>query len=67
MVGKQSAGMMSKQFGEMTDLKKIGCKEDGERVYLCDVEVEIKRGDQVGRTPLQMRVVKASEGWMVSK
>lgn len=52
---------------EMTDLKKIGCKEDGENAYRCDVEVMVKAGQETKSAPTSVRVVKTSDGWKATK
>lgn len=52
---------------EMTDLKKIGCKEDGEKAYRCDVEVTVKAGKETKSAPTSVRVVKTSDGWKATK
>lgn len=49
-------------------LKKVGCKEDGEKAYKCDVEIDIEApaiGRQQNVTP--MRFVKSSDGWTVTR
>lgn len=45
------------------NIKKIGCKQDGENAFLCDVEVITKEGAKA--TPA--RFVKGSDGWMMTK
>jgi hypothetical protein len=47
---------------EAPEVKKIGCKEDGEKAFLCDVEISDKNGSKV--TPV--RFVKSSEGWVTA-
>ncbi|MDO5898757.1 hypothetical protein [Agrobacterium sp. Azo12] len=54
---------------QITDLEKIGCKESGEKAYVCDVRYTAKGGlfGKEGRditTPIRM--VKASDGWAAS-
>lgn len=38
-------------------VKLIGCKSDGEKAYLCDIEGKAGAG--------QIRMLKGSEGWLV--
>lgn len=65
MGGGQMMGMTI--IPEMTDLKKIGCKEDGENAYRCDVEVTVKDGKEQKSAPTSVRVVKTSDGWKATK
>ena len=44
---------------------KIGCKEDGEKAYKCDVEMEVQQGAKTQKTPINMRLVKGSDGWTI--
>ena len=50
---------------EINSLKKIGCKEDGERAYRCDVELEMTQFGITNKAPVNLRFVQASEGWTV--
>lgn len=43
---------------EVAAMKLIGCKSDGEKAYLCDVEGKGGAG--------QIRMVKGSDGWLAS-
>ena len=52
---------------ETTDLKKIGCKEDGEKAYRCDVEVTVKAGQKTKLSLTSVRVVKTSNGRQATK
>ena len=50
------------------NVKKIGCKEDGEKAYICDVEAETAMGgSSAGKNVMPIRFVKGSEGWMATK
>lgn len=47
---------------EVPEVKKIGCKDDGENAYRCDIEVNNKSGKKV----VPARFVKSSDGWVVT-
>jgi hypothetical protein len=52
---------------KVTDVKVIGCKEDG-GAYNCDFEAEISVGGKVEKVPPQhARLVKGSDGWVESR
>jgi len=51
----------------VTGVKKIGCKEDGEKAYRCDVEVEVIQLGKTSKGPAAFRLVKLSDGWSVSR
>ena len=51
----------------VTGIKKIGCKEDGEKAYRCDVEVEALQGSKSGKGAAVFRLVKLSDGWSISR
>lgn len=48
----------------LPQFKKVGCKEDGEKAYRCDLEATAKDG--VHRT-VNMRFVKGSDGWLAAQ
>ncbi|MCY4753568.1 hypothetical protein [Pelomonas aquatica] len=53
---------------EVVSAHKLGCKEDGEKAYRCDVEVEVSRGGKtVKAPPASIRLVKGSDGWMAQR
>lgn len=60
-------GMVSAMKIEIKSVKKIGCKADGEKAYLCDVEVEAKSASGVTKNASPVRFVKGSDGWVASK
>jgi hypothetical protein len=54
---------------KVTDLEKIGCKESGEKAYVCDVRYTMKGGlfgDEGRAITTPIRMVKASDGWAAS-
>lgn len=51
----------------VTGIKKIGCKEDGEKAYRCDVEVEALQGGKSGKGAAVFRLIKLSDGWSISR
>lgn len=67
IAGKSGAGMFQRMVGELKSVRKIGCKEDGEKAYQCDVELEIAQGDKTAKGATVMRFVQTSDGWTVSK
>lgn len=66
-VGGPAAGMLKAMTPEVVDARKIGCKEDGEKAYRCDVELELKQSGSVQKTSVSLRMVKTSEGWMAGR
>ena len=66
-MGGAGAEMAESLMPKISGLKKIGCKEDGEKAYRCDVEMEVSQDGQVNKGPANLRFVKGSDGWMVSK
>lgn len=62
-----AAGMLKSMTREVVDAHKIGCKEDGENAYRCDVELALKQNGAVQKTPVSLRMVKTSEGWAASR
>jgi hypothetical protein len=52
---------------EYKSMKKIGCKEDGEKAFRCDVELKMGVAGADKMSPAKMRFVKTSEGWRVTK
>jgi hypothetical protein len=65
-MGGAGADMAAKLMPKIEGLKKIGCKEDGEKAYRCDVELEVSQDGRINKGPGNMRFVKGSEGWMAS-
>jgi hypothetical protein len=52
---------------DYTSVKKIGCKEDGEKAYRCDVEVSAKTALGEQKQVSSMRLVKGSDGWVAGR
>ncbi|BDI07493.1 hypothetical protein [Sphaerotilus microaerophilus] len=52
---------------ELTNVKKLGCEASGEKAFRCDVEVTVKAMGRVATNSTQLRLVRGSEGWMVSR
>lgn len=48
-------------------VKKIGCNEDGENAFKCDVEVEVTQLGKTNNGVVPMRFTKGSNGWVVSR
>ena len=67
--GNQVAQKMGvKMESKVHSVKKIGCKSDGDKAYICDVEVDVEM-PMVGRNQgvAPMRFVKTSDGWAVTR
>lgn len=62
---KASLGAYGAKMPETKVSNKIGCKEDGEKAYLCDVEMEVLQGGVTQKAPVNMRLLKGSDGWAV--
>ncbi|OQW86024.1 MAG: hypothetical protein BWK72_19080 [Rhodoferax ferrireducens] len=67
MGGKQASDMMKNLLPEIKSVKKIGCKEDGEKAYKCDVEMEVSQMGNTNKGIAPIRFVKGSDGWIASK
>lgn len=64
--GQKLAGLVSTLTPEFKGVRKIGCKDDGEKAYRCDVEIELVQAGTVAKKPVSLRFVKGSDGWLVS-
>lgn len=65
LFGHTGAGLMKDMMPEVQSLKKVGCKADGDNAYLCDVELGVKQLGITHQSLVQLRFVKASQGWTV--
>lgn len=65
--GGQAAAMFKNMMPEIKDVKKIGCKEDGEKAYRCDIELQVSQGGDTSKGPASMRFLKGTDGWMAQK
>ena len=65
-VGKKAMEASKGMTPEIKSFRKIGCKEDGEKAYRCDVEVEVSQLGSTAKSAKSMRFVKGSDGWAVS-
>lgn len=63
----KNAGTAAGLLPTIKVLKKIGCKEDGEKAYKCDLEVEVTQFEKTQTRVAPVRFVKTSDGWMLSK
>lgn len=59
--------MVKSMLPEFKNIRKIGCKEDGEKAYKCDVELEVSVGGNTNKGIAPLRLVKGSDGWMATK
>lgn len=65
---KMLMGMIADSKINIVSARKVGCKEDGEKAYRCDVELETKRGETITKSPpASLRFVKGSEGWVAQR
>lgn len=48
---------------KLEDIRKVGCKEDGENAYRCDVELVIINAGEKKSSVMPARLVKTSSGW----
>lgn len=65
--GEQAASFVKGLMPEVKIIKKIGCKEDGENAYKCDVEMEVTQMGSTNKGVAPIRFVKGSDGWMATK
>jgi hypothetical protein len=65
--GKKSAEMLKGLMPEIKNIKKIGCKEDGEKAYKCDVEMEVTQMGATNKGIRPLRFVKGSDGWVAQQ
>jgi hypothetical protein len=66
-MGGAGASMAEKLMPKIESLKKIGCKDDGENAYRCDLELEVTQNGITNKAPTRMRFVKGRDGWVASK
>ena len=52
---------------KLEDIRKIGCKADGEKAYRCDVEIVTVSGGEKKSNVVPARFVKTSSGWQAMK
>lgn len=65
--GTAGADMAKSMMPEVKSMKKIGCKEDGEKAYKCDVEMEVTQMGNTNKGAISLRFVKGSDGWVAVK
>lgn len=65
--GNQTASIIKNLTPEIKSVKKVGCKEDGDKAYKCDVEMEVTHMGNTNKAIAPVRFVKASDGWAVAK
>ncbi|MGA7778235.1 MAG: hypothetical protein WCA85_11060 [Paraburkholderia sp.] len=60
LLGKSSFldSQMDQQKQAVANIKLVGCKSDGDKAYLCDVESNGTAG--------RVRMLKGSDGWLAS-
>lgn len=64
---KAMLGKMAPPLPELKSIKKIGCKADGDNAYKCDVEVLAALAGEEKKGIISTRMVKGSDGWVISK
>jgi len=62
---QQLVGDMPTLVRTAKEVKKLGCKEDGENAYKCDIEVTLALGNDSQKVTLPKRFVKGSDGWVI--
>lgn len=67
MLGSRAGREEEELLKNIKNMKKIGCKADGDNAYKCDVELEVTRSGTTNKGVIPMRFVKGSDGWMASK
>lgn len=60
--GKLAEGVLPK----VQKVHKIGCKDDGENAYRCDVELESTQLGSTSKEVASLRLLKGSEGWILA-
>ncbi len=48
----------------LRNLRQLGCKEDAEKTYRCEVELEVSHGDAVATGTASMRFQKVGDEWV---
>jgi len=68
LLGERGAAMAEQLMGQgaLKDVRKIGCKEDGENAWRCDVEIDIASGDATQNRITKLRLVRSSSGWVIA-
>ncbi len=67
IAGATGMNMFKGMTPEIKSVHKIGCKEDGEKAYKCDVELEVTQGNKTGKNAAAIRFLKGSDGWIAQK
>jgi hypothetical protein len=65
--GALGGGKAGQGTPTLSDVKKVGCKADGESAYRCDIELVVVNGAESKSQVVPMRFVKASSGWQVTQ
>ncbi|OQW86023.1 MAG: hypothetical protein BWK72_19075 [Rhodoferax ferrireducens] len=60
------ADMAEKMAPKLENLKKVGCKDNDENAYHCDIEIEITKNRATNKAPISMRFINGSEVRMAS-
>lgn len=66
-LGGKAAGDMARKSNKLNSAKKVGCKEDGEKAYRCDVEIDANTMIGPIKRTQNMRFVRGDSGWVVSQ
>ena len=63
-----SRGSSKSFMPEVHSVKKLGCRQQTDTAYLCDIELDMTSPQGVrGKVPTSMRFIKGSEGWAASR
>ncbi len=65
---QMSRGSSRNFMPQVHEVRKLGCKQENQAAWLCDVELDMTSPQGVrGRTPVSLRFVSGSDGWSVSR
>jgi len=67
MMGSDGEAMVKNMMPVVQNLKKLGCKPDGNKAYLCDVEAEVSMFGVTEKSTSSVRLVKGSDGWAITQ
>lgn len=63
-----SRGSSRSFMPEVHSVKKLGCRQETEAAYFCDIELDMTSPQGVrGKVPTSMRFIKGSDGWAASR
>lgn len=66
LAGDLGARLAEGVLPKVQKVHKIGCKDDGENAYRCDVELESTQLGSTSKEVASLRLLKGSEGWILA-